>query len=158
MSCVYGPRQFGTVDQGWVAHFLGEALAGREITIFGDGLQTRDVLHVSDAVAAYRLALDHIDVTRGRAFNLGGGPANAVSLLTVLSEIARLTGQMPLRRHAPERAGDQLWFVADTSALTAATGWRAAVPWKAGLAMLHHWMTRAEAQDPTAERRQRMTA
>jgi CDP-paratose 2-epimerase len=158
MSCVYGPRQFGTVDQGWVAHFLGEALAGREITIFGDGLQTRDILHVTDAVAAYRLALDHIGVTRGRAFNLGGGPANAVSLLAVLAEIGRLTGQMPLRRHAPERAGDQRWFVADTAALTAATGWRAAVPWKAGLSMLHHWMTRSDAPARAVPGRERLTA
>ena len=75
MSCVYGPRQFGTEDQGWVAHFLEQALAGETITIYGDGRQVRDILHVRDAVAAYRAVLARMDAVSGRAFNLGGGPA-----------------------------------------------------------------------------------
>ena len=93
MSCIYGPHQFGTEDQGWVAHFLIRALRGEPITIYGDGKQVRDILHVNDAVAAYRAVLGAIDRVSGRAFNLGGGPANAVSLRAVLDEIAALTGR-----------------------------------------------------------------
>lgn len=92
MSCIYGPRQFGTEDQGWVAHFLIRALKGEPITIYGDGKQVRDVLHVSDAVAAYRAVLADIGRVGGRAFNLGGGPRNAVSLNMVLEEIERIVG------------------------------------------------------------------
>ncbi len=115
MSCIYGPRQFGTEDQGWVAHFLIRALRGETITIYGDGHQVRDILHVRDAVAAYRSVLARIDRLAGKAFNLGGGPANAVSLRMVLDEIAALTGlDIPLQ-FAPWRTGDQPYFVSDTA-------------------------------------------
>ena len=140
MSCIYGERQFGTEDQGWVAHFLIKALRGEPITVFGDGLQVRDVLHVSDAVKAYRLLLDNAERLAGQAFNLGGGPANAVSLTTMLSEIERLLGRPVKRRYAPTRGGDQRYFVADTRRLEAATGWRAEVPWEDGLRRLHGWL------------------
>jgi CDP-paratose 2-epimerase len=140
MSCVYGPRQFGTEDQGWVAHFLIRALADTPVTLFGDGRQVRDILHVSDAVRAYRAVLGRIDALRGQAFNLGGGPANAVSLRRMLEAIGALTGRRVRRRLAPERAGDQRYFVADTRRLTEATGWRAETPWRRGLPTLHDWL------------------
>ena len=79
MSCIYGPRQMGTEDQGWVAHFLIRALNGQPMSIYGDGRQVRDVLHVRDAVAAYVAAWERIETVSGRAFNLGGGAQNAVS-------------------------------------------------------------------------------
>jgi len=140
MSCIYGPRQFGTEDQGWVAHFLLQALAGRPVTIHGDGKQVRDVLHVSDAVAAYRALLARIDEVKGQAFNLGGGPANAVSLRAVLEEIARLAGRKVPVRHADGRPGDQLWFVADTGKLERAVGWKPRLAWREGIAELWHWL------------------
>ncbi|MBO0749800.1 MAG: SDR family NAD(P)-dependent oxidoreductase, partial [Porphyrobacter sp.] len=77
MSCIYGERQMGTEDQGWVAHFLIRALAGQPITVFGDGEQVRDVCDVADTCAAYIALLERIDRVSGRAFNWGGGPANA---------------------------------------------------------------------------------
>src|SRR3712207_9424037 len=80
MSCIYGQRQMGTEEQGWVAHFLIRALDGEPISIFGDGRQVRDILDVSDAVDAYVAAWRRIAPVSGRAFNLGGGPAHAVSL------------------------------------------------------------------------------
>jgi CDP-paratose 2-epimerase len=141
MSCVYGPRQFGTEDQGWVAHFLIRALEGCEVTVYGDGRQVRDVLHVSDAVLAYLAVRDRIGTLSGRAFNLGGGPANAVSLRDVLGEIGRIAGRPVPVAFEDWRTGDQPWFVADTRALTAATGWRAQVPWRAGLADLAAWLS-----------------
>lgn len=140
MSCIYGPRQFGTEDQGWVAHFLIKARRGETITLFGDGRQVRDILHVDDAVKAYRLALDNIGEVSGRAFNLGGGGANAVSLLALLEEIEAVLGRPVRTRFAPEREGDQRFFVADTSALTGAVGWRAAIDWRSGLRDLNSWL------------------
>lgn len=140
MSCIYGRRQFGTEDQGWVAHFLIKALRGEPITLFGDGLQVRDVLHVSDAVRAYRLLLDNAERLAGQAFNLGGGPGNAVSLLAMLHEIERVLRRPVARHHAPARSGDQRYFVANTRRLEAATGWRPATAWQDGLRQLHDWL------------------
>ena len=74
MSCIYGRRQMGTEDQGWVAHFAIRALRGEPVNIFGDGCQVRDILDVSDAVDAYVAAWQHIGAVCGRAYNLGGGP------------------------------------------------------------------------------------
>ena len=141
MSCIYGPHQFGTEDQGWVAHFLIRALRGEAITIYGDGKQVRDILHVNDAVAAYRAVLGAIDRVSGRAFNLGGGPANAVSLRTVLDEIATHDG--PAGRSAAKRGwrtGDQLYFVADTRRLSEAVLWRPKIGWREGLRDLADWV------------------
>ncbi|NDU99792.1 NAD-dependent epimerase/dehydratase family protein [Pseudoroseicyclus tamaricis] len=148
MSCIYGPRQFGTEDQGWVAHFLISALTGKPITVYGSGRQVRDVLEVSDAVAAYRLALAHIGEMSGKPYNLGGGAANAVSLRQVIDEIGRITGQPMDVSYAGWRAGDQPWFVADTSALTAATGWRAGTDWRSGLHKLAGWLAEHRVQAP----------
>jgi CDP-paratose 2-epimerase len=140
MSCIYGPRQFGTEDQGWVAHFLIRALRGEPITIFGDGRQVRDILHVSDAVLAYRAVLAHIARVRGQAFNLGGGPANSVSLRMVLDEIATFAGLDVPVRHENWRTGDQFYFVTDTAGLTDAVGWRAGIGWREGLRDLAEWV------------------
>lgn len=146
MSCIYGPRQFGTEDQGWVAHFLLSALSGQAITIYGNGKQVRDILHVSDAVSAYRGVLDRIDDLKGQAFNLGGGPHNAVSLRVLLAEIADMTGHDVLLRHEDQRPGDQPFFVADTRKLEAALGWHAYVPWREGVSDLAGWLLRHRLQ------------
>jgi CDP-paratose 2-epimerase len=140
MSCIYGPRQFGTEDQGWVAHFLISALEGRAISIYGDGKQVRDILHVSDAVAAYRALLDSIENVKGQAFNLGGGAHNAVSLRAVLREIARICRHDISHHHENWRPGDQLYFVADTRKLEHALGWRARIAWRDGLVDLADWL------------------
>jgi CDP-paratose 2-epimerase len=140
MSCIYGPRQFGTEDQGWVAHFLIRALQGEPISIYGSGKQVRDILHVDDAVAAYRALLASIGSVKGRAFNLGGGPHNAVSIQTLLREIERLTGRPLATSHSQWRAGDQLFFIADTRSLQETLGWRAQMSWWDGLRDLHDWL------------------
>ena len=140
MSCIYGPRQFGTEDQGWVAHFLLKAFAGEPISIFGDGKQVRDVLHVRDATRAYRQLLAGIDTVSGMAFNLGGGPQNAVSLLTMLAEIESISGR-PLDLSFHEwRRGDQPYFVTDTRRLRAATQWEPAIDWRSGVRELADWL------------------
>jgi CDP-paratose 2-epimerase len=139
MSCIFGPHQFGTEDQGWVAHFLMRALRGEPITIYGDGKQVRDILHVKDAVEAYRAVLGAIERVSGRAFNLGGGPSNAVSLRTVLDEIAVLTGREVACSYQGWRTGDQLYFVADTHRLSEAVLWRTRIGWREGLRDLADW-------------------
>jgi CDP-paratose 2-epimerase len=139
MSCLYGPRQLGTEDQGWVAHFLLATLRGQGITLYGDGRQVRDILDVEDAVEAYLAALRAPAAVRGRAFNLGGGPERSVSLLEMLEHIRALTGRAPAADIRPSRPGDQLWYVSNTHALTDATGWRPRVSVQDGLARLHGW-------------------
>ena len=148
MSCLYGPRQFGTEDQGWVAHFLIRALRGEAVTIYGDGAQVRDALFVDDAVDAWLLALGQIDKLGGRAFNLGGGPPCTLSLLEMLAHIERLTGQRPEVRFAQARPGDQLWYVSDIRAFEQATGWRPRVGLDEGLGALTDWL-RAHVVSPS---------
>lgn len=140
MSCIYGPRQLGTEDQGWLAHFLYSVRAGRPISIYGDGRQVRDVLFVDDAVDAYLAAWTRIAQVSGTAFNLGGGPANAVTLLQVLEEIGEITGRKPELRFADWRPGDQRYFVADATRARQALGLSPALPWRDGLQRLASWI------------------
>lgn len=140
MSCIYGPRQFGTEDQGWIAHFLRSALRGERLTIYGDGYQVRDALHVSDAVDAWLAALDHIALVRGRVFNLGGGPANSVSLRELIGLLGELTGHEIACSFSDWRPGDQPWYVTDTRALYTALGWRPKTSLQEGLLSLHQWL------------------
>ena len=140
MSCIYGLRQMGNEDQGWVAHFLIRALEGKPITLYGDGYQVRDILDVSNAVEAYLKAWEQIDRVKGRAFILGGGPSNAVSLRELLAHISALLGRELDVRYSDWRAGDQRYFVADTSAIRDALGLSPAVPWKEGVALLAEWL------------------
>lgn len=142
MSCIYGPHQCGNEDQGWVAHFLICALARQPITVYGDGRQVRDVLYVGDLVDALLAAGERIDELAGRAFNIGGGPRNAVSLLEVLERIGKLVGVRPELAFAPTRTGDQRYFVTNTGAFQRATGWAPRVAVDAGLARLHGWLKR----------------
>ena len=140
MSCIYGQRQMGTEDQGWVAHFLIQALEGQPITIYGDGQQVRDILDVGDAVDAYVAALEAIGRVRGRAFNLGGGPQNAVSLLELIAEIRQVTRRDVELVFDDWRQGDQHWYVSDTHAVTSALGLRTPVGWREGVARLGAWL------------------
>ncbi|MDQ0562516.1 CDP-paratose 2-epimerase [Rhizobium mesoamericanum] len=156
MSCIYGPRQRGTEDQGWVAHFLLCALRDEAISIYGNGKQVRDILHVSDAVAAYRAVMGSIDRTKGKAFNLGGGVQNAISLELMLRDIERLIGRPIKTTQWPWRAGDQLYFVSDTRALQSAVDWKATVHWRDGVRDLCDWLMRDRL--PVVRRPRRATA
>jgi len=140
MSCIYGPRQLGTEDQGWVAHFVRSALMGEQITIYGDGCQVRDLLHVDDAVEAYLAAWRNLAVARGNVFNLGGGPPNAVSLLQIVSEIRALTGRALDIEFADWRASDQRYYASDTRRATRMLGLSEPRHWRNGLEDLCHWM------------------
>jgi CDP-paratose 2-epimerase len=143
MSCIYGPHQFGTEDQGWVAHFLIQALNGRPLTLYGDGLQVRDVLFVEDLVDAMLLAHERIEQTAGRAFNIGGGPANTVSLLELMQLIAEITGERPAFEIEPWRPADQRYYVSSTARFERTTGWRPRIGVRAGVERLLSWLTAA---------------
>ena len=93
MSCIYGPRQFGNEDQGWVAHFMLAAAAGAPLTIYGNGKQVRDLLFVDDLVRAFKLAGVHIDRTAGHVYNIGGGPPTALSMWAELASAPRAAGR-----------------------------------------------------------------
>lgn len=140
MSCIYGPHQMGAEDQGWIAHFLLRALAGESIAIFGDGKQVRDILFVDDAVEAYIRAWRHIQDVSGRVFNLGGGPANAVSLRELLSFLEELLGRAITTSFHPWRAGDQRYYVSDVRRAARELGLPTPTPWRIGLARLAQWM------------------
>jgi CDP-paratose 2-epimerase len=139
-SCLYGPRQFGTEDQGWVAHFLLRALRGEPVTIYGDGRQVRDLLYIDDAVDAYMRARARIGALAGQVFNLGGGLRNAVSLLELLGRFAELGIAPPPVRFAEWRPGDQRYYVSDTSKFEWLAGWRARTGVQEGLRGLHRWL------------------
>lgn len=140
MSCIYGPRQFGTEDQGWVAHFILRAQRGEPITIYGDGKQVRDILFVDDLVDAFLLAEQHARKISGRAFNIGGGPASTISLLDLLDQIESLHGMRPQISFDRWRTGDQRYYVSDTRAFEQATGWQRKVDATDGIARLYDWL------------------
>lgn len=140
MSCIYGQRQMGTEDQGWVAHFAISALERRPVSLFGDGCQVRDVLDVSDAVAAYLGLWRNIDRVRGRAFNLGGGPENAISLRQLLRHLETLVGGSVAVETADWRPGDQRYYVSDARAVRHALGLPVFLPWRQGIAGLVRWL------------------
>ncbi|MFC7051188.1 SDR family NAD(P)-dependent oxidoreductase [Hansschlegelia quercus] len=148
MSCIYGPRQMGTEDQGWVAHFLIRALKGETISIFGDGRQVRDVLFVGDAVEAYLSAWRNIEAVSGQAFNLGGGASNAVSLRRLVAHIEDLIGRRVDLEFHDWRAGDQRYFVADAAKARGALGLAAPVAWREGVAELANWLRSEGAAAP----------
>ena len=151
MSCIYGPRQMGTEDQGWIAHFLIRALRGEQISVYGDGRQVRDALDVGDAVEAYLSAWSRIGAVSGRAFNLGGGPDNAVSLRQVIGFIGELTGRPVEARYAEWRAGDQRYYVSDTRRAERDLGLKPARPWREGVSALARWLGEQRAPAEAAQ-------
>jgi CDP-paratose 2-epimerase len=140
MSCIYGPHQFGTEDQGWVAHFLIRALQGEPITLYGDGMQVRDILFVDDLVDAFLLAQANMPKVSGHAFNIGGGPGNTISLLRLLDLIKSFQGCRPQTRFGAWRPGDQRYYVSDTRKMRQETGWKPRVGVEEGVRRLYEWL------------------
>lgn len=134
-SCIYGPRQFGIEDQGWVAWFATAIRLAAPITIYGTGKQVRDLLHVKDLVDLYVRIADRPELCSGRAYNVGGGPSNSLSLLELLE---RLRTWRPISdvRYADARSGDQRVFIADTARALEDFGWSPRVCLDEGLADL----------------------
>ena len=140
MSCIYGPRQFGNEDQGWVAHFLIRALRQQPITIYGDGLQVRDVLFVDDLIDAMLLAHRHMPRIAGEAFNIGGGPGNMLSLQQLLNLLEEHQGHPPNIRFEDWRISDQRYYVSNLNKFSQATGWCPQVTIAEGFRRLYDWL------------------
>jgi CDP-paratose 2-epimerase len=139
-SCIYGTRQFGMEDQGWVAWFTIRAVQGKPVTIFGDGRQVRDVLWVDDLLDAYERALARIEKVRGRVFNLGGGPDYTMSLLELLDLLRAQSGAPVRHAFADWRPGDQRVFVADIRRAQAELSWEPRVTPAEGVCRLYQWV------------------
>jgi CDP-paratose 2-epimerase len=140
MSCIYGPHQFGTEDQGWVAHFILRLLQGQPLTLYGNGKQVRDILFVDDLIEALLWASSQIDLIRGQAFNIGGGPANTVSLLELIEILEELHDKTIPVQFADWRPGDQRFYVSDIRKFATTAGWQPQVDLIHGVQRLYRWL------------------
>lgn len=148
-SCIYGPRQFGVEDQGWVAWFVIAAVLRRPITIYGDGKQVRDLLYIDDLLDAYDAAVDNIDRVAGQIYNVGGGPANQLSVWQEFRPLLeRLTGREIPVQWSDWRPGDQRIFVADIRKAAGYLAWRPKVSVEEGITRLYHWVEENRALFP----------
>jgi len=144
MSCIYGSRQFGNEDQGWVAHFVLTALQNGSLTIYGDGKQVRDLLYIDDLVDAFLLAVRKIDRTAGQVYNIGGGPSNAISVWTECSRhLAKAVKRMPSVNFADWRPGDQKIYISDIRKAARDFGWEPKISIPEGLDRLAAWAEEA---------------
>lgn len=139
-SCIYGPRQFGIEDQGWVAWFAIASLLERDITIFGDGRQVRDILHVDDLIRAYEAAVLAPDRIAGEAFNVGGGPDRVISLLDLIEMLERRLGRKIPLKWADWRPGDQRAYVSDIRKLKSTLDWTPSIGVEDGMERLVAWV------------------
>ncbi len=140
-SCIYGPRQFGIEDQGWVAWFIIAAVMRRNITIYGDGKQVRDILYVDDLLTAYDLAIEKINISAGRVYNLGGGPGNVMSIWTEFGpKLEKLIGESIEVARGDWRPGDQRVFYADIGKAEKELGWTPKINVEAGVQKLFEWV------------------
>src|SRR5437588_12734601 len=142
-SCIYGAHQYGTEDQGWVAHFVHSILKGRSLTIYGDGTQVRDLLDARDLSRLYQLVIERIDDVRGEIYNAGGGPQNQRNLLEVIENIGRLTEKKPSYTFADWREGDQAYCGSDLDKLREELGWEPRIGFDQGLRDLVRWAASA---------------
>jgi CDP-paratose 2-epimerase len=140
MSCIYGPHQFGTEDQGWIAHFLISALEGKPVTIYGDGKQVRDILFVKDLVNALQIAQLRMDALSGEAFNIGGGPKNTISLLELMKIIEDLQHECLDVEFGDWRTGDQKYYVSDINKFRKAGSWSPEISAVQGINTLYQWL------------------
>ncbi len=143
-SCIYGYRQFGAEDQGWVAWFMIASQLGRPITIYGDGKQVRDVLFVEDLLDAYDAAFAAGDRAVGKAFNVGGGGRNLLSLLELLAYIEKRQGRKIPYRFSDWRPGDQKVFLCDIRRAKSELGWEPRTSVERGLGQLYDWVAENE--------------
>jgi CDP-paratose 2-epimerase len=140
-SAIYGPRQFGVEDQGWLAFFAIRAALGRPITIYGDGKQVRDILYIDDLVRLFQMAMDNIEQVRGQVYNVGGGPEFTLSVWTEAGPLLRQVSGVDLQAgYADWRPGDQRIYVSDIRKAERDLGWRPQVPPAEGLARMWQWI------------------
>ncbi|MGD2104232.1 MAG: GDP-mannose 4,6-dehydratase [Anaerolineae bacterium] len=140
-SCIYGPRQMGVEDQGWVAWFVIAAVQGKPITIYGDGKQVRDVLFVDDLLDAYDAAVERIETAAGEVYNIGGGPEHTMSVWAEFQPLLEgLVGRSIPVTYDDWRPGDQRIYVSDIRKAERELGWRPRVGVNEGIRRLYEWV------------------
>jgi CDP-paratose 2-epimerase len=140
-SCIYGPRQFGIEDQGWLAWMMIAAVTGKQITIYGDGKQVRDVLHVNDLLNGYDAAIERIDRVQGEVYNMGGGPRNMLAVWAEFGPILeKLLGKKIEVARADWRPGDQRVFYADSRKAKRELDWEPKIDLEEGMELLFEWV------------------
>lgn len=141
-SCIYGERQFGVEDQGWLAWFIIATHTGKPITIYGDGKQVRDVLYIDDLLDSYDLAVEKIDQVAGEVFNIGGGASNTLSVWSEFGPLLeRLEGREIPVKHSDWRPGDQKIYVSDIRKAEKLLGWTPKTGVVSGIEALHKWVS-----------------
>jgi len=140
MSCIYGPHQFGTEDQGWVVHFVISSLLNRPLNIFGNGKQVRDILFVEDLVDAFINAANNLDKTSGEVFNIGGGARNSVSLLELIDILENISGNKIQTEFFDWRPGDQKVYISNIQKANKVFGWKPKFSSQQGIQKLYDWV------------------
>lgn len=139
-SCIYGPRQFGVEDQGWVAWFSIAITCQKQITIYGDGKQVRDILHVDDLIRAFVLAEKNIHKTAGQIYNIGGGTKFTLSLLELLSYLEKIIEEKIRYKKTEWRPGDQLIYISNIAKAKKEFGWQPKITPLQGVKKLYAWV------------------
>ena len=143
-SCIYGPRQFGVEDQGWLAWFVIAAITGQPITIYGNGKQVRDVLFIEDLTELFLALARNIERFSGETFNVGGGPENTISLLEFIEALEDILGKKIPYGFADARVGDQPIYISDIRKVTSMTGWSPKNTVKCGVTGVIQWVKENE--------------
>lgn len=140
-SCIYGYRQFGIEDQGWLAWFIIAALKGRPITIYGNGKQVRDALFIDDLLDAYDIAVEHIDHAAGQVYNVGGGPDHTISIWVEFGPmLEKLLGRPVPVTHSDWRPGDQPVYISNIDKIKRELGWAPRIGVREGMSRLFEWI------------------
>ena len=138
-SCIYGPRQFGSEDQGWISWFIYAALSNKTITIYGDGKQVRDILYIDDLIYAYDLAINKPNLIKGKAFNIGGGARHTISLNGLIKMLSKIMKKDILYRFVGARPGDQKVYISNTEKIYNLLNWEPKVPIETGIENTLKW-------------------
>ena len=145
MSCIYGPKQFGNGDQGWVAHFIISSIFNQPLTIYGDGKQVRDILYIDDLLDAFECSIENIDKTKGKIYNMGGGRERSISLLQLISKIEKRLNKKVNYLFSDWRPGVQKVYISDTEAFEREIGWRPKVSVDEGIDRLFSYVEEKKA-------------
>jgi CDP-paratose 2-epimerase len=152
MSCIYGPHQYGNEDQGWIAHLLSKILRDEPITVYGDGLQVRDILYIDDLVQALLRVKTNQAACSGHAFTIGGGPDHSISIMEFIKLAGAITNKIPQVNYSSWRPGDQKYYISDTSSFRALCDWQPEISVHRGIEKIFAWLSQSISSDILQER------
>ncbi|MFH8119302.1 MAG: SDR family NAD(P)-dependent oxidoreductase [Candidatus Aenigmatarchaeota archaeon] len=139
-SCIYGPRQFGNEDQGWITHFTISSIFDKLITIYGNGKQVRDILYIDDLVKLVEMLMKKIEKFRGEVFNVGGGPGNTISLLELIKLLEDTLNKKIKLSFSNWRPADQKVYISDIRKAEKLIRWKPSIKPRDGVNKLISWV------------------